>query len=266
MGNAPRQQSEFNLYHVVARGVAKQIIFEDDADRRAYLACLKSAMTEKCVEVHAWCLMDNHTHLLVCTPLDELSAFVRVVHGRYATRFNQRHRRVGHLFQGRFKSEAITTEEQLLAVVRYIHQNPVKAGLSRDCDYRWSSYRSYLTGRGATSTDLVLSMFGTLDDFRAFNHTPGKENVCLEATWASEQLTVEDCLTEAQRVLGAVPAQDLRSLPRETRDRYLAALKKAKIPVRQIEKLTGIPRTTIGRVPLSLAEPKDAPEVSPGIS
>lgn len=247
MVSGMRRQSEADLYHVVTRGVAKQLIFEDDDDRRLYLACLKRASASHGTGILAWCLMDNHTHLLIRAPLQDLSAFMRELNSSYAAIFNERHGRVGHLFQGRFKSEPIETDEQLLATVRYIHQNPMTAGMAASCDYRWSSYRSYISGKGATKTDFVLGLFDSVEDFAAFNHAPGKAGGFLEAEWAESRLPAEEALALGSAVVAPLRLQDVRSLGERDRREALRRLKSAGLTTRQIERLTGVSRTTISR-------------------
>ena len=131
------------LYHVMSRGNARQPIFLDDIDRHSFFKNL-----ERCIELHnlichAYCLMDNHYHLLLETPDGNLSSAMRDVNGNYTQWFNTRHERVGHVLQGRYKAHVIEKEPYLLEVVRYIVNNPVRANLvTHPKDWKWSSYRS----------------------------------------------------------------------------------------------------------------------------
>lgn len=243
--NAPRALSDANIYHVTARGAGKQLIFEDDDDRRAYLAILKKALAECDGEVLAWCLMDNHVHLLFRMEMGQLSALMQKVNHAYSRRFNLRYGRSGHLFQGRFGSEAVNSDEQLLATIRYIHQNPWKRGLSDSCQYPWSSYASYLTGRGSTSTTLVLSMFDSPDDFIRFNHTPGRSDG--EIPTERPTLAPEDAIALARQALGPLKPSAVKELPKPRRNEALAKLKRAGLSLRQIERITGIPKSIVSR-------------------
>ncbi len=118
----------------------KCIIFEDDADREMPLHLPRKNAKDASVQIFVWCLMDNHHHVLAHGDMKDISSMMLKCNSRYARYFNARHGRVGHLFQERFGSEPVETEEYLLTVMRYIHQNPVKARLSTSCDYPWSSY------------------------------------------------------------------------------------------------------------------------------
>ncbi|MEZ5318993.1 MAG: transposase [Vicinamibacterales bacterium] len=131
------------MHHVMARGVEKRIIFLDDRDRRTFLATLDETAARFDWRVWAYCLMANHYHLLVQTMRPTLSRGMRDLNGAYSQGFNRRHDRVGHLFQGRFKSLLVDGDRHLHQVARYIVLNPVRAGLCATPEqWRWSSYRA----------------------------------------------------------------------------------------------------------------------------
>lgn len=183
MVRSARKRAESEVYHVMTRGVGRQVIFEDDADRRFYLAVLTEELASHDGELLAWSLMDNHVHLLVRMRLEELSELMRALGSAYASFFNRRHDRVGHLFQDRFRSEPVESEAYLLTVVRYIHQNPVAAGLAPSCEYRWSSYRAYLglPCEGVpTECDTVFSMLGGVDGFVGFHRALDDDAACID--------------------------------------------------------------------------------------
>jgi putative transposase len=132
---------------VFARGNARGDIYLDDADREAYLGILGRVVRWKDWRCLAYCLMPNHVHLLTETPRANLGDGMRYLHGRYANDFNRRHGRSGHVFQGRYGSTLITTDEQLWHVAAYIALNPVTAGLCGRADqWRWSSHRATIGG------------------------------------------------------------------------------------------------------------------------
>jgi REP-associated tyrosine transposase len=136
------------IYHLIARGHERSNIYRDADDRKKFLALLGSIGRDEQWLVHAYCLMTNHYHLLVETPKGVLSRGMRSLNGRYTQWFNRRHKRNGHLFEGRFKSVLVQKESHLLELVRYVVLNPVRARLvERPGDWRWSSYRA-TSGRG----------------------------------------------------------------------------------------------------------------------
>ncbi len=119
------------IYHVTSRGVDRCAIFRDDDDRAAFVRRLRLVARRWQWVGHAYCLMDNHYHLVVETSLDRLSAGFHRLNGTHAQRFNERHGRAGHLFQGRFDARVLRDDEHLAAAVAYTRANPVRAGL---CD------------------------------------------------------------------------------------------------------------------------------------
>lgn len=177
MARPIRVQYPGALYHVIARGNAKQLVYLDDRDRTAFLRWLGDAVENHNLIIHAYCLMDNHYHLLVETPDGNLSAAMRDLNGNYSQWFNIRHNRVGHLFQGRYKAFVIEKESYLLSVARYIVRNPVEARLVKHPRlWRWSSYNA-TSGRARFpdwfSADELLGMFAqekreAQNSYRAF--------------------------------------------------------------------------------------------------
>jgi len=140
------------LYHVMSRGNERKPIVRDDGDREKRLEWLRRSVETYGWRLHAFVLMGNHEHLFVETPEANLSAGMRHLNGSYTSYFNRRHRRAGHLFQGRFKGHLIEEEGYFLEVSRYIHLNPVRARVvARPEDYRWSSYPGYVRAGRAVS-------------------------------------------------------------------------------------------------------------------
>jgi len=132
-------------YHVMNRGLAYQKIFTDRVDRELFLNLLGECHQMWGIEVFAYCLMGNHYHVLLQTPQANLSRIMRHLDGLYTQRYNRRHHRDGPLFRGRYKAIVVDEEPYLLSVVRYIHRNPIEAGVVRGLDrYPWSSYRMYM--------------------------------------------------------------------------------------------------------------------------
>jgi putative transposase len=146
MARQPRIAAAGFPHHVIQRGNNRQAVFTDPADYQRYLALVRQIAAERSVTIHAFVLMPNHVHLLV-TPSDEtaLSRFMQALGRRYVRWFNDRHRRTGTLWEGRFRSTVIEADRYLFACMRYIELNPVRAGLCADpSEYRWSSYRHHV--------------------------------------------------------------------------------------------------------------------------
>lgn len=158
----PRGDAEPGTFHVFARGYGKMAIFRDRRDRKTYLDLVGEAVAKFHWRCLAFCLMENHVHLLVQVENGSLGSGMQSIHGRYGQRFNRRHGRVGHLFQGRFGSVRINSDQQMWAVIAYIARNPVEAGLCPDpVDWEWSSHSAVLDLDGPTWLDVdgLLSWF-----------------------------------------------------------------------------------------------------------
>lgn len=138
-----------------ARGNNRRRIFLDDRDRLLYLALLGRVVRWKRWLCLAYCLLDNHIHLLVETPEPNLGSGMQLLHGLYGLHHNRRHQTSGHVFQGRYGSKRVTADEQLWTVVRYIARNPVEAGVcGRAEDWRWGSHAATAAGTPPAWLDL----------------------------------------------------------------------------------------------------------------
>ena len=151
-------------YHVISRGIGRESIFRNNRDREKFLEYLETAAERFSIIIHTYCLMSNHYHLLMETPEPNLSQSIQWLNVSYATYFNKKRKRSGHLFQGRFKAILIDADAYLKQLSRYIHLNPVKAKIvASPGQYRWSSYSAF-TGKQARpiflETDWLLSTFG----------------------------------------------------------------------------------------------------------
>ena len=151
-------------YHVINRGNYQGKIYLNDRDREKFLEYLETAADRFSIIIHGYCLMGNHYHLLIQTPDANLSQAMQWINVSYATYFNRKRDRHGHLFQGRFKAILIDADEFLKHLSRYIHLNPVRAKIvSSPAEYRWSSYPAFIGQQKPPSfleTDWLLSAFG----------------------------------------------------------------------------------------------------------
>jgi len=168
MSRAWRIEYEGAYYHLLSRGNEGREIFLDDRDRIIFLDTVGEMCERFEMDVHAYVLMDNHYHLLVCTRQANLKKAMHWFGTTYTQRYNRQHSRSGHLFQGRYKSIIIQNDAYLLQLSYYIHRNPLRAAMvKRLADYPWSSYRFYGYGKKAPdwlSTELILSYFKSAQD------------------------------------------------------------------------------------------------------
>ncbi|HHV15685.1 MAG TPA: transposase [Gelria sp.] len=178
MGRVRRRYSASGCYHIMLRGNEQKKIFLDDGDHQRFLDILLKKKTETQLLIYAYCLMDNHIHLVVRDDQNEISTIMKGIATSYAMFFNVKYNRVGHVFQGRFKSEPIEDERYLMSVIRYIHNNPVKAKIvEKPNQYEWSSYRSYVNPEETTIAEVryILGIIGrnlneAIQEFKRFSN------------------------------------------------------------------------------------------------
>jgi len=168
MGRPLRIEFAGAHYHVTSRGNEKKDIFKSRKDREQFLSYLESAVFRYGAIIHAYCLMGNHYHLLLETPSGNLSQIVKHINGAYTNYFNAKRKRSGHLFQGRYKAILIEADEYAQELSRYIHLNPVRAGMTaRPEEHFWSSYDDYIGQRRPPewlTTASILERFGKGDN------------------------------------------------------------------------------------------------------
>lgn len=162
MSRIQRIRSNSGFYHIMLRGNERKDIFRDDGDREYFLKKLSEKKQHREFYLHAYCLMDNHVHLMVSEGSEEISKIMKRINISYVQYFNRKYKRIGHLFQDRFKSECVEDDKYVLALIRYIHRNPVEAGLIRNiASYKWSSHNCYLHDGDNVIVDtaFVLELF-----------------------------------------------------------------------------------------------------------
>ncbi len=145
MPRVARRKSSTGIYHVILRGINHQTIFEDDEDYLRLLHTLEKYREKSGFTLYAYCLMGNHIHLLMKEAAEDLGVIFKRIGASYVYQYNRKYRRRGPLFQGRFRSEVVEDDRYFLTVVRYIHQNPLRAGMVKEiANYPWSSYWEYV--------------------------------------------------------------------------------------------------------------------------
>jgi putative transposase len=172
MPRRPRYEEAGAVHHVYARGVNRRTIYEDEQDRHVYLDLLGYIVREWRWDCLAYCLMTNHVHLLVRTREPNLGEGMQRLHSLYAQGFNQRHGRVGHLFQDRYGSSRLWSEARVRHIARYIAANPVAAGLCADAaDWEWGSFGAIASGESPqwlARPDEVLSIQAELEQAASY--------------------------------------------------------------------------------------------------
>ncbi|MEN6568216.1 MAG: transposase, partial [Veillonellales bacterium] len=244
MARQARQKSGTGIYHVILRGINKQVIFEDEEDRQKFLAYLQHYKMICNYAIYGYCLMDNHIHLVLKEQEEDLSSIMKRIGVRYVAWYNRKYARCGHLFQDRFKSEVIESDEYLLSVLRYIHQNPLKAKLVKKIEsFAYSSYTEYVETCRLIDRDFVLSLFSVEQErareaFKAFMKGKINEAECMEAH-DTVLLSDEDLKQLIQKQVHVKTPADLQAMKKEERDAYLRIIKRVNgVSTRQIARLT----------------------------
>lgn len=181
MPRGARKISQTGIYHIMLRGIDKRNIFLRTDDYKKFIEYILRAKEIIEFKLYAYCLMPNHVHLLLQIDSDNLGDAIKRITVGYAQYHNIHYGRTGHLFQNRYRSEAVETDSYFLTVLRYIHQNPVKATIVKNIqDYQWSSYKEYLDSEPViTDPIFVLSYFENMKSFISFIEEKN-DDVCLE--------------------------------------------------------------------------------------
>ena len=242
MSRLARQYSETGLYHIVFRGQNKQHVFEEDKDYEKMLEIILDLKQEIEFEIYAYCLMSNHAHLVLKEKeMGQISLIMKRLLSKYVRWYNVKYKRTGALIANRYKSKPVETDQYFLPLIRYIHQNPVKAGLTHELTgYSWSSYNQYVkNGNRIVDTYFVLSMI-SLQEFEAFHKEMEKEIFVVDDKL---KITDEGIRREIIKRFGMEPKQII-TFDKDARNSVLRELKET-FSIRQIERVTGISRGII---------------------
>ena len=188
------------VYHVIQRGNNEQDIFVDDSDCTWFLKILEEVSKKMLFKIYLYALMRNHYHITIETSDNSISDIMHFINSVYAMRFNKKYQRTGHLFQGRFRSILVDKDNYLLELSRYIHNNPVKAGLVNKPEYyKWSSYGAYVRKEkdDIVATELILSQFRNnfKEETKCYADFVNDNKGTLEEDWLKNN-------TKRQRFLG----------------------------------------------------------------
>lgn len=252
MARQARKKSETGIYHIVFRGINKQNIFDDDQDKRKFIETLKYYKGLCNYVLYGYCLMDNHIHFLIKERDETISQLVKKISASYVHWYNEKYERCGHLFQARFKSEAVETDDYFLAVLRYIHQNPVKAGIAQNVsNYLWSSYQEYDGKPGLSDIDFALDLFSNSREkaiklFKDYSNEQNKDE-CLH--YQTRKAGGDDEVIMSLNEMGIKNICKLQQMNKQERDDVIRSIKaKANITVRQLARITGMSKSLIAKL------------------
>ena len=222
------------------------MIFEDDGDRRYFVSVLGECKEVSGFKLHAFCLMSNHVHLLIEPAEESLEIIFKRLGSRYAVWYNRKYQRVGHLFQDRFRSENVETDTYYKTVLRYILQNPMKAGIeTRPGSYRWSSYLAYERKKGSlTDTSYAEELFGSHEALMGFLQEANDDEAMDESKY-QWRMTDEEAKEVMYRISGCSSVSAFQALDSTARKEYARQMYLSKMSMSQISRLAGMSKTTV---------------------
>lgn len=241
MARKKRAKSKTQIYHVIMRGINKQTIFYDDEDYSTFLDIVRYYHEVCDFDVYCYCLMDNHIHLLMKEQTLSISEIIRRIEIKFIHFYNKKYQRTGGLFEDRYKSEAVESNPYLLTVFRYIHQNPMHAGIETSVgNYPWSSFKNYLLQeRDFLCLETINSFFSTTQELINFLTEDSKVQ-CMEHS-SSPFLNDQEAIQAILNVSHCSNISEFKSLPLTIQCDYLAPLLYSNTTLHQVARITGIP-------------------------
>lgn len=240
MPRQARKKSNIGIYHIMLRGVNGQQIFEDQEDCDKFLQVLKDCKAISRFKLFAYCLMGNHIHIL----LQEVEEPIELLMKRIATRFvywyNIKYQRAGHLFQDRFKSEPVENDSYFLTVLRYIHQNPVRAGICKNVStYENSSYNEYFKSSDLIDCNFVFEIIAK-ENFVNFNNEKVFDS-CLDVEEKPKiKVTDEQAKKIIEKISKCKNVAEFQNLADNLKEKYIKKFHEKGISIRQIARLCGV--------------------------
>ena len=240
MGRIARVYSKTGIYHIIFRGMNKQDIFIEPHDYRKLADTILNVKKDMGFELYAYCFMSNHVHLVIKEKNErDISLIMKRILTKYVGWFNYKYGRSGALIENRYKSKPVEVDEYFLQLIKYVHRNPLKAGLVREIgQYLYSSYSEYMGDDGITDTDFVLEML-SVDDFVKLHN----EEDMIEFTATGRKRKPDDEVKMDLRIRYNI-ADPEEIIERTDKEKIISELK-TYCSARQIERITGISRKKI---------------------
>lgn len=254
MPRKPRVISSTGIYHITLRSINQHIIFEEESDFQKFLFILADCKQAIDIDIYAYCLMNNHIHLLLHSSSNNLASFFQSLGSRFVRWYNNKYSRSGHLFQDRFFSVPIETESQYLSTLLYIHNNPVKANICHfESEYRWSSYNAFYDEKNplinvsysydiAGSKDLLQKYFAT-------NHAHSNDSSFSQVHIATKHYVPDEkALAIFKSITQLSSAAEVINLTKTARNNYIRILHDKGLTQKQLARLMDVSLTTVKRV------------------
>lgn len=253
MARQARVQSPTDYYHVIMRGNNRESIFISQSQKEFFKDLLKEQVEDGLIEIASYCIMDNHVHIAIKAELNNVTKAFKRSNIKYAMNFNKEKDRIGHVFQDRYKSEVIVDDKYLIQVIRYIHNNPVKANIVKNPnDFKWSSYNEYIKKDksgiiNSNQREFVLTLNNGVEKFIEF-HRLEDDNEYLEIREDMDYYRLE----KAQKIIsqyfkekGIYEAKELSIDPILLEEIIIRLLNNTKLSHRKIASLLGISNNVV---------------------
>ena len=239
MSRQARTLSKTGIYHIMLRGINQQQIFQEEEDYKKFIKIIKECKEAKLFNIYAYCLMGNHIHLLLQEKEEVIGQVMKRIASRFASWYNIKYQRVGHLFQDRYKSEPVETTEYFLTVLRYIHKNPIKAYIC-DCidEYKYSSYQEYIGKKDLIDDEFV---YGCISKERFIDfHIMETKEICMDVEeTVRRRLTEEQALKMFKKQTGCDNTTEFQGMAETKKQKQIVKLYEKGLSIRQISRLTG---------------------------
>lgn len=252
MPRQAREKSSSGVYHIMLRGINKQDIFYDEEDKLRCIETLNKYKNICSYKVYGYCLMSNHIHLLLREGKETISQTMKRIGVSYVYWYNMKYERVGHLFQDRYRSEKVEDDKYLLTVLRYIHHNPVRAGMVDElAQYKWSSYSEYVRQESTlTDIEFVFELLSNncnkrIEIFKEFMSEENMDKHLDDGAGKRRQMSDEEAKKLIQKMIGSDNLHILQQKSRNERDDIIKKLKEKEVSIRQLARITGIGRRII---------------------
>ena len=245
MSRAARSYSQSKIYHILFRGINQQNIFEEKADYERFIEITAKVKSQMEFEIYAYCLMNNHVHIVMKEKCEkDISLIMKRILTGYARWYNIKYGRSGALIANRYKSVPVEVDEYFLELIRYVHQNPVKAGIvKKPEDYSYSSYTEYVKKANICDVDFVFGMMGKTE-FKESH----KENGEFEfKVTDSKKKSDEEVIFLIKKEYEIEKPQEISKMPKPERNKIIAELK-LKYSTRQLQRITGVSRNVISKI------------------
>ena len=249
MPRKSRKSSKSNFYHVIVQGINKNYIFEKREDKEKYRNLIKKKLEESNIVVLAYCIMGNHTHFLIYSEKSEyLSKYMQRLNTTYSQFYNRKNKRVGYVFKDRYNSQEILNIKHLYNCLRYIHNNPVKAGIViNEEEYEYSSYNEFIVKRCIINDESINLLFGTLTNYKEFfdlihNNASENDNDFIDV----KEKNIEDFIFQTEKKYNK-SIRDIIKNKEILKKIIKEARLRTNVTIRELAEILDVSKSTVGK-------------------